>query len=160
MKGRYRGTRVRPMRAFSLVETVIVVVMLAIWAGIAIPRVADTIHHHRVDTAIDRVSRDLRLARERARTSSGPVQVTFDTVQDRYQIGPAGENDVSASAYEVDLKADPYGVDLAWVWFNGTTTLSFDGYGLTGTQGYVLVFAGNHWAYVWVDTQTERVIRK
>ena len=37
--------------AFSLIELLVVIAVIAIWAGIAIPRVANSLSHHRVDAA-------------------------------------------------------------------------------------------------------------
>jgi len=77
--------RIRP-RAFSLIEVVLVLSLLAVVAAIAIPRYAASLSHYRLDAAARRVAADLALARQRAKTTGTSQPVAFAVAANSYSL--------------------------------------------------------------------------
>lgn len=68
----------------SLIELVVVVVVLSVVAGLAVPRGLKTSTRSRVDTAARELARDLELVRMRAITAKRIVRVSFALTEDAY----------------------------------------------------------------------------
>jgi len=124
---------------FSLIEVVMVVGIIAIIAGIAVPRYASSVRRYRIDAAAARVGYDLDLARERARSTASTVQVIFSSGLDEYTIMGEASLDPGGSGWEVDLAESPYAVDLFKADFDGSPILEFDAFGDVVTPGVVVV---------------------
>lgn len=134
----------RRQRAFSLLELLVVMVVVATIAGIAAPRYARSLDRYRADAAARRVVADLRFAAAEARASSASRTVTFDTATDDYQI------DGMATAYTVRLSDAPYSATLVSVVFDdpadpgdSTVAVVFDGYGRPDSGGTVIISSGS-----------------
>jgi len=122
---------------FSLIELQVVMAMIGIWAGIAIPRVANSIAHHRVDAAARRIAADLELARQYAIHSSTIQTVTFSG--DGYVLSGMRDLNRSTSSYKVDLSAAPYRAQILIADFAGDSEVGFDVYGNADSGGTVIV---------------------
>jgi prepilin-type N-terminal cleavage/methylation domain-containing protein len=59
-------------RAFSLIELVVVILIVAIFTAIAAPRFTESAARSRVTAAADRLGAEIMLTRERARAASAP----------------------------------------------------------------------------------------
>ncbi len=151
----------RSVRAFSLIELLVVVVIVGLWASIAIPRLADSIAHHRVEAAAGRVARDLQLARKQARTTSGNVTVRFNVSANTYEVIPAQPVRLPARPYEVDLGQEPYQVVLVYAFSKSELMpeVVFNGFGLPNGGGKIILRAGQHEQTVTLDAATGRVGR-
>lgn len=68
----------RSQRAFSLVEALCAIGLVALLAAVALPNLADTIERYRVRTAAWQVAGDLRLARAKAVGTRRLHRVCFD----------------------------------------------------------------------------------
>ena len=140
-------------RAFSLLEFILVIDIIAVLAAIASPRYAQSIARYRVDMAVRRVINDLTVARERARSLGTSQTVVFNTSTDSYQIsGLEGLND-SSSTYTVVLSDKPYRADLISADFGGDSTVSFNGYGVPDSGGSVVLELGNTTKTIVLDAQ-------
>ena len=64
-------------RAFTIIELVIVILIMSIFAAVAAPAFLDSLLFHRVETAARRVKADIDYARQRARLTSAAQSVTF-----------------------------------------------------------------------------------
>lgn len=71
---------------FTILELVIVMSIMAIMATVAIPKVADTMRHNRVNRAAMLVSGDLQTAFSVAGRQRAPVQVSLNTSTLTYTI--------------------------------------------------------------------------
>ena len=94
--------------AVTMIELMIVLLILAIAAAAATPRLSGAIHSYRLQSATKRVLLDLELARSHARTSGRDITVRFDSEHDRYTISDIRSLDQPDQSYAVDLGATPY----------------------------------------------------
>ncbi|MGD8453716.1 MAG: prepilin-type N-terminal cleavage/methylation domain-containing protein [Phycisphaerae bacterium] len=138
----------RKLRGFTLVELVFVLAILAIVAAIAVPRFANAATRQRVEVAAARVLHDLELAQRHARLTSAAVTVTFTAATDSYALNELDDLDHPGQVYTVKLGESPYEVSLHNVTFGGSTTLTFDGYGVPSSDGTLMLGAGPYRATI------------
>ena len=142
--------------AFSLVELLMVIAIIALLGGIAAPRWAGANQHYQLDLAAQRIVADLSLAQSRANFSSGSVTVNFSTSSNNYQILGMPNPDQSTGIYTVTLAAPPYQAVLTSANFGGTSQIAFDGYGTPTAGGTVVVTVGNRNHTITVDATSGR----
>ncbi len=76
----------RAERGFTILELVIAMSILALMAAVAIPRVADTIRHNKVNRAALIVAGDLQTAFSVAGRQRAPVRISVNTATKTYTI--------------------------------------------------------------------------
>jgi prepilin-type N-terminal cleavage/methylation domain-containing protein len=130
-----------PRRAFTLIELVIVMMLMAILATVAAPRYRTALANYRVNAAAGRIAADLRMVRQYARKISEPQSLVFDAAANSYS---ATMPDLShpTNAYAVSLWSTEYQTDLVSASFGGSATVQFDIYGRPNAAGTVVVTAG------------------
>jgi prepilin-type N-terminal cleavage/methylation domain-containing protein len=133
-----RGAR---RRGFTLIELVVVVAILGIVAGIAVPRMASAVSGQRAEMAVVRVSMDMDLVAEMARSESRGYTVTFDPGDVSYTVSGGGEVK-SATTY---LASEPYGLTGLRASFGASKveSISVDGFGRWLDRGVVQLVAGS-----------------
>jgi type II secretory pathway pseudopilin PulG len=141
----------------TLIEAVMVICILAVVAGVAIPRVANSLAGQRVDAAARRIAGDLNLAQERARQASATQTVSFDLTGSTYQLVGMTDLDHPAAAFTVSLGSAPYEAQLASVAFGSHSTLHFDGFGIPDAGGTIVIHCGNQWRAVTVAAESGAV---
>src|SRR5437763_12147293 len=82
--------------AFSLIELMLVIAIIAVVSAMALPRYSNSLHAYRATMAAKRIASDLQLAQFRARSLSTTRTVTFTAAASSYQL--AGESDLSTAA--------------------------------------------------------------
>lgn len=137
--------------AFTLVELVLVVCIVGLLAGVAIPRMANTLARQRVTAAANRIVSDLRLAQAQARLTSAAKTVQFNVGMSRYRLVGVASPDRKSETYTVYLSREPYEVTLGSANFGGDANLVFDGYGTPDSGGSVVVQGGGHTMTISVD---------
>lgn len=113
--------------AFSLIELTVVMMILAVGATVALPRLAETVAGSRVETVAKTIQCDLELARRTAMNRGRVVTVHFDWENGTYHstdvpvgAGQTLQNDLpEAFATEIQLTSD----------FDGVTGIQFDHHG-------------------------------
>lgn len=140
-------------RAFSLIELVLVLSIVAIVAAIALPRYGRSTTRYRVELAAQRIIADLDYARSYARQTSQGVTVQFGDGADQLDI-PAAPGLKPGSAYQTQLAAEPYRVAITSPSFGGDADVIFDGYGMPDSGGTVDVQAGSLSITVTLDADT------
>ena len=144
--------------AFSLVELIVVVAIVAILAGVAIPRFDSGSTRHRADAAARRVVSDLVLARRHANHVSTAQTVTFDPAADSYQLSGLPDLDRPSIDYVVHLADEPYGATLISADFNGSSSVNFNGFGqatgMASTTGTVVIQIGDQQRTIILDPDT------
>jgi len=148
--------------AFSLAEALVILVVLALLGGIAVPRYSGAIARQSVNGAARRVVADLGVARRRAMLTDTIQSVTFDVSADRYVLNGMKHLTTSAAEYSVDLSGEAYGVNIALAEFvndtdpAGDPTVVFDIYGHPDSEGWVIIRKGAHVAWISLDGETGR----
>lgn len=136
-----RSTRARALRAFSLLELTLVIVIIGIVSAMVIPRFGNSITRHSADGAARRIAADLRLARRHAMMTS--ANQTFRTESTGYVLVGMTHPDHPTQAYRVVLEQDCHGA--AWVSVNagGDADLVFNMYGVPDSAAtFVIQVAG------------------
>src|SRR5438552_17658151 len=90
--------------AFSLVELMLVMAIIAVVAAIAMPRYSASLARYRADMAARRIVAALALAQAKARATSSSQTITF-TAGGSYQILGMNDPDRPGQPYVVDLTA-------------------------------------------------------
>ncbi len=140
--------------AFTLIEMITVIAILAIISAMAIPRFSNAAVQQRVDAAARRVVADLNLARRHARQMSASQMVAFKTSDDNYKLTSMPDQDRPSVEYIVELDDEPYRVRILSVDFSGFETVTFDGYGMPNSGGTVLIGVGGEKRLITVDPDT------
>lgn len=158
-RGRVRASS---SAAFSLIELVIVMVILASVGAMAMPRMQNSIQRTRVESAAVRLTHDLEHSRSLARTSGEAQRIVFSVVGSTslYTLLDAESLRISSDPFTVELSGEPYHVSIDSVDFGGDATIVFNGYGLPDTGGEVQLSSGGHQATVVVEHPSGRVYRK
>ena len=154
-------------RAFTLVEVIVIVVILAIAALIAVP-VFTGASQTQLKAAADKLAADMEYAKSMAVTMQKNYKVTFDLNQESYSLrddldsvipDPIRKGSSYIVTYPQESRLD--GVTVISADFNGTTTVQFD---YTGTPldaagnaiatGSVTIGAGGHTMVIRVEPVT------
>ena len=141
---------------FTLMEVLLVVAILAIFAGLAAPRYGRASGRYRADLAARRLVADLRLAQSCAKAASTSRTVSFSTATHQYQLLNVPAPDGRPGDYTVALSSSPYLANLVNVNFNDNTQVTFNGWGLPDNAGTVIIAAGGQQRTVLVDGSTGR----
>jgi prepilin-type N-terminal cleavage/methylation domain-containing protein len=129
--------------AFSLVELLFVIAIIAIVAAMAMPRYGRSVARYRAECAAKRVAADLALARSTAKAVSETRVVTFNTVAGSYTLaGVKNLDHHKAQPYTVALSDAPYNAQLYYADFGGAPQAEFDMYGAAKWGGKVIVRVG------------------
>jgi prepilin-type N-terminal cleavage/methylation domain-containing protein len=145
--------RVVEVRAYTIIELVIVLLIMSIFAAVTAPSFMNSLLFHRVETAARRVKADIDYTRQRARLTSTPQSITFTTGA-TYTISGAKSLENINRAYTVNLKNSPYSLDSATANFSNMLVLTFDGYGTPTSGGTVVLAAKSHQCTVSVNSVT------
>ena len=139
---------------FTLVELGIVVLIIGIMVAAAAPRFADSLVYYRAEAAAKRIEADLKLARKQAITSSSTQAVDFVTGSNRYILTGMEHHDHPSLEYQVLLSEAPYHASLESADFGGTSNVAFDGYGVPGSGGTVIVQSGQYQKTITLNADT------
>lgn len=144
------------LRAFSLAELVMVVIILGLLAAIAAPRVANTIRHQRLDAASRRLMIDLELTRSQAIRDRTNRSLTLSLTDHSYtlptQVG-------MGSSSQVCFNTPPYNeVVMAGSTFS-TDEVKFNRLGLPDEAGSITLRAGNEQVVISLNAATGQPTR-
>src|SRR5690242_3561900 len=146
---RFSHTTSRPNRpAFSIIELTLVLAIIAVVAGIALPRYGRAIASYRASAAAQRIVADIALAQTTARATSSSVTIVY-TPGGSYTIDGIRDLETGSNTYTVSLAGEPYLAEITNVDSSTYTPasksdpsvrLTFDGYGTAdGNVGIVVV---------------------
>ena len=141
-------------RGFTLIDLVMVLSVITVVAAIAAPRYANALVRYRADAAARRITADIRLAQQTAKTTSSSRTITFDTTNHAYSIPNVRALDGQSMTYVVMLQEPPYLARLASVDMGGDVQLTFDGYGVPDSGGLITVQVGDATRTVVINPDT------
>ena len=141
-------------QAFTLVELLLVLVVMGVMAGIAVPRYANSLARQRVGAAAKRVVTDLTLARQHARLAGVTQSVLFTVTNDLYTLVEMPDPDHAGKEYSVALSREPYRSKVVAADFGEDAEVAFDLYGRPDSGGNVSLCAGDFCKIVAVDAET------
>jgi prepilin-type N-terminal cleavage/methylation domain-containing protein len=144
-------------RGVTLLELLLVLAIVAVFAAMAAPRYGRASARYRLDLAARRVATDLRLAQTHAKAASSSRTVMFSAGTEQYQLLNVPALDGAVGSYTVFLSAEPYRVDLVWADFGGAAQITFNGWGLPGAGGTVVISAGGQQKSIMVAGDTGQV---
>ncbi len=147
--------------AFTLVEIIVTLVILAIVAAMTVPYVTGAASIQ-ASSAARLIMSDLEYAQSQAITTQSPVSVTFSVSGNSYTVSNASGtliHPISKQAYVVDF--DTLGgfgnVSVSAADFGGALNVTFDALGAPDNNGTVTVIAGSHTYTVTVAPVSGRV---
>ncbi len=146
----------RAVRAFTLVELTVVVVVIAITGAIALPRYTASLSRYRVDLASKRLAADLALAQSTARAKGAFQSVTLDSTTSRYGL-PEQASLAASGRYVVVLADAPFYTTIKSAVDSGAravTSIKFDGFGRPDTSLTVTLISGDHARVVTVAAES------
>lgn len=145
--------RARANPAFTLLELVTVLALIAIASAIAVPRYASSLDNYRASLAARKVAADIAMAQAAARAASRTVTLTFDPPNARYAVaGTTVQN--TPGPYTVNLSEAPFSATLQADFGGGGAKIGFDGYGTPDNPGTVRLRSGQAQKLVTVDAVT------
>ena len=140
--------------AFTLLELVIILAILATLGAIAAPRYASALDRYHADATARRIVADLELARATARNTSSSVTITFDPVLNTYEMTGVDSPDHPGSNATLVLSDAPYRSELVATGLGGDDEIVFDGFGVPDVGGVVLIQCGGESRTITVDDET------
>lgn len=137
------------VKAYTIVELVMVIAIIGIVAGLAMPRFSSAVNSNRADVAARRVAADLAMLRLAARASSTSTTVTFSTTDNTYAM--TGVSRTTGATQTVSLSSFPYYCKVSLA--SGTTaSLTYNQYGVPTANLTVYLDCGKFRRTVTVDT--------
>ena len=151
-------------RGLSLLELVMVLLIIGVLSGIAIPRYGRSLARHRLDVAAERIVRDLEYARRAAIDSSTSRTVRFAPAIDTYSIDGVADLRHGDGVYTVELAAEPYKVVLVSTTLDAAgaddiQAIIFDGFGHPDSGGTITIDLGGETRTITVDPDTGKPTR-
>ena len=141
-------------RGFSLLELVLVLGIVAILAAIAIPRHGNAVSRYRADLAARRIVQDIELAQTRARAQGAAQSIRIRQGVDEIVIFNAAGLDPHISEYCTEIWDSPYRANITQSNFDGDNYLIFDGWGVSDSGGYAVLWVGSEKRTITVDPNT------
>ena len=141
--------RARP--AFTLIELVMSLVIISMFAAVAVPRYANFTAQQRCQGAVRRIVTDLAFAKRRAQLTGTSQSVTFSVVGDFYTVVGLDDPDHPGQDYVVSLAAEPYLANVLEASLGGDKTIIFDGFGMPDSGGTIRLRIGAYEQTITID---------
>jgi len=143
----------RPV-AFTLIELVLLVVIIATIMVIGMGAYRGSVTHNALQAAVDRVCLDLALARQYAITTAVNQTVAFEPGEASYSMPGMPDPDRASRTYSVDLSVDPYQASIVSAVCGTDSEIIFDRYGVPDSLGRIVLEVGDRRETVRIDEVT------
>lgn len=137
----------KSISAFTLMELIVVLTILAIIVAIVVPMVADTSGNMQAVAGARMVATDLQYAQNIAITEQRPITVTFDTTTNSYSLSNASStliHPIYKTAYSIQFGAgsDFDQLSIVSASFGVSSAVTFDELGAPSNSGTVTLRSG------------------
>lgn len=150
----------RRLRAYTLIEMLMVVVIMGILAAVAIPSIGNVLDERYVNAAAMQIKVDLEAARNHAVSTSTSQTLSFNPALDNYSWAGMKDPDRPGTPYSVDLSGDEYNSEFVSLNFGGDSDVVFDMHGMADSNGEIVVKSGSLRRRVELDGVTGEVTVK
>lgn len=141
-------------RGYTLAELVVVIAVMAIVGGVAIPRLASGNERYKARAASEQLADIVREAMLEARTTSGPKSIQFSAFTDRIKC----VDSKSVPFINVVTSEPPYRFDLGAIRLAGNVNvLPIDGFGNPSISGILGVQVDHEQHFVLIDADAGTV---
>lgn len=135
-------------RGFSLIETIIVVAIVAIVAGVAVPRYVSSLNRYHAKGSAQAIASLVLEAQARARATSSNVSLKV------YSTAKIGQLDASGAVLrQIAVDSDAFHSKIHQYILGGDSVIVFDGFGRPDSAGLIQVSSGSAGYKVVIDTQ-------
>ena len=126
---------------FTLMELMIVIAIIAILAGVAIPNFIGFLPRQRLAAGAQDVLQGLQKSRSKAIMTNRPVVVNFNAAADSFTAFVDENADGALDAGELTIadRTMPAGIDLTTNLVGAVTAVTFDNQGIPTTSGTMTV---------------------
>ena len=140
-------------RAYTLVELVLVVAIIAVFGAMAMPRLGSAANSNRAKVAANKIAADLKMMRLTARASSANTSTEFDVSNSRYTLtGMARTGSVDPV---ISLAGFPYNCTFRFAGSSATAAIvTYAPTGLPNAGLTIVVACGSATKTVVVDATT------
>lgn len=143
-------------RGFTLVELVVVLVVISIIAGLALPVYGNAVARYRFETAVHQVRGDLERGATHARATMTTVGVRFDLASHQVKFANLPSRRDAGVNLTLNLEEHPMGATIASASFGGTGEYSISPYGVPDSGGAVILAGAGTTRTIRVDPATAR----
>lgn len=145
--GIFRRTQ-RARRGYTLAELVVVIAIMAVVGGVAIPRLTSGNERYKCRAAAEQIAGIIRESMLEARATSSPTSIEFSSFTDRIKCVDRHDTPF----INVVTTKQPYRFELETIRLAGrATVLPIDGYGTPALSGVVGVRVNNERFFVMID---------
>lgn len=137
--------------AFTYIELVLSLVIITMFAAVAVPRYANFTAQQRCQAAVRRIVTDLALAKRHAQLTSTSQSVTFSVIGDSYAVSNLTDLNHRAQPYVVALAEEPYLANVLEASLGGNKTIVFDGFGMPDSGGTIRLRIGAYEQTITID---------
>lgn len=130
-------------RGVTMMDLVVSILITAILAAVAAPRLAHAVSSYRIQALTERMLSDLKMAQETARSTGQKETVTFDVASNQYSMSSITALDSSEAVYSLNVTKYPYSASLTSALFSGQSTITFNGYGFPDSGGVIELASGS-----------------
>jgi prepilin-type N-terminal cleavage/methylation domain-containing protein len=136
--------------AFTAIELLLVMAIIATFAAIAIPRISNVLNRQRADQSGQRIASDISRVAALARSTSRTWTITFARSAARYTVTGTDASGAPVT-WTVQLAEEPYLCKMSAVEFGVDQALTISGHGTVSESGSVELTAGTATTVVSVD---------
>ncbi len=129
--------------AFSLIELLVVLLIVAILSAIATPKIDHALKSARSRSVAHWIKSDLNFAQRHARRTCTNQTVSFDVANHAYTMTGISDIDQRGQSYVTRLNDSRFQARLVSADFGGSSSITFNIHGQPSNAGTVVVSSGN-----------------